>query len=175
MTLKILGLTIIILAVFVLIMGAVFLRMRKPLSNKLSQMGGIFDFGARVRGLYPPFVEGMCGAYYMRYRLIPGKRVKGIHSSKIEIPVDSQVSWSFAPEDIESGDPKAFGVSLEAFQSLAGMDGFETVKIDKGILTVTFSAENAGGDQELLNVQAVRQRVLALSKLARKLGCMARL
>ncbi|MBI9076324.1 MAG: hypothetical protein JEZ02_13025 [Desulfatibacillum sp.] len=93
----------------------------------------------------------------------------------IEIPVDSQVNWVFRLEDIEEGDPTAFGVSLDVFHALARMPGFDSVRMEKEILSTVFLAEKAGGEHELLNVTAVRERVLVLGKLARKLGCMAHL
>ncbi|SHJ96825.1 hypothetical protein SAMN02745216_02631 [Desulfatibacillum alkenivorans DSM 16219] len=175
MSLKILSLIIIVLAVVLIAACGFILRLRKPLSARLSSMGGIFDFGAKVRGVYPPFVEGMCGAYYMRFRFVPGKRFKGIVSAKIEIPVDSQVVWTFTPDDIENGDPQAFGASLDSFKALANMEGFEAVHMEKELLTAVFSAEKAGGELELQNVPAMRRRVVAMGKLARKLGCMAKL
>ncbi len=175
MALEIIGLVILIVVAVCLAAMGVIMRIRKPYSEKLAQMGGIFDFGARVRGMFPPYVEGMCGAYCMRYFLIHGKKLKGIEGSRIEIPVDSQVAWTFGPVDIQDGDLSAFGMSLDAFQALGQMPGFENITMAKGCLSAVFSIENEGGGQELLNVKVERQRVLAVSKVARKLGCMARI
>lgn len=170
------------IAIMILVLGAgglafawLVMRLRKPYCEKLAMMGSIFDFNAQVKGYFPPYADGMAGAFYVRYRLLPGKRIKGVSGARVEMPVDAKVTWSFKKKDIQNPDPKDFGVSVQAFEELGRLPGFVRVGLARGRLFAYFSAKRAGGVESLLDTSAARQRVLALAYVARKIGCMARL
>ena len=172
---KTIAVIILILGVSGLVIGAVMMRLRKPYSEKLALMGGIFDFGPRVRGVFPPYVEGMAGPFCTRYQLLPGKKMKGIAGARVVIPVDAQVRWKFSKKEIREADPEVFGISTDAFAALGQMPDCMEVELAGGKLTARFSGEKAGGEKGLMDMKAARKRVQAVSVLAKSLGCMARM
>ncbi len=159
MVLKTIAVAILVLGVGGLAFGALLMRRRRPYSAKLAQMGSIFDFGPKVRGIFPPYVEGMAGPYCARYLLLPDKMMNGISGARVDIPVDAMVSWSFDRQEIQQVDPVVFGASTDAFETLGRMPDCVGVGLVKGMISARFSAEKAGGEVALMDVKKARERI----------------
>ncbi len=175
MVLKTIAVAILVLGVGGLVFGALLMRRRKPYCAKLAQMGSIFDFGPRVRGIFPPYVEGMAGPYCVRYLILPDKAMNGISGARVDIPVDAKVTWSFDRDEIQQVTPEVFGASTEAFESLGQMPDCVGIGLAKGMISARFSAEKAGGEGAMMDTKMARERIMAVSVLAKSLGCMARM